>query len=391
MNHRIPLLLACLSCMGCGEVVSDPPERQHWVTKLGAPGGDAAGSPMIEGTDILVTLYSNNEQTLAGSKLGTGGGLVRLDSSGRLQSAKSLPSPGGLTRVPGGDWLFIGDESDAGVKAHPFVRRLDPSWKQLWSWGEHLGPTGNVSNAAADAQGNVYVLSEHDYDMALTTKLDTSGTQIWEHAATGFHSYPISVDLAGNLTYLQVHPVNSPGSQVVVRRDPKGEISFQVERQFQDIKEVVTDDFGRTFVVSECTSEENPFDPDMCLWSFDANGGELWQQRLHDPALGFEHQGTSVRGERLLLAVVPTLTPPPEENRIGQGLVLFELDTNTGEVRLRREIATAGAKFVRAPVLLDGDVVLSGSFDGQVDFGVGTLDSDTGGDVFVAKLPWDSP
>lgn len=52
--------------------------------------------------------------------------------------------------------------------------------------------------------------------------------------------------------------------------------------------------------------------------SFDA-GGELWQQRLHYPALGFGHQRTSVHGERLRLAVAPTLTPPRKRTESGRG------------------------------------------------------------------------
>ncbi|MFO0569487.1 MAG: hypothetical protein U0263_27800 [Polyangiaceae bacterium] len=219
-------------------------------------------------------------------------------------------------------------------------------------------------------------------------RLDAAGAPVWAHEFTGYYSFGLGADPTGGVTYMQGLPSSPEWFGTLVHRNAGGAVTWQLERDFQATQDIVADELGHVVVISRCTQDPSQVDPDVCLWAFSDKGEELWKAQLHDPELGLQHQGTSLRGDRLLLTAILTYTPPPEEMLVEQALDLFELDLNTGEVRSRHTVATGSIDFAGAPALLDGDLVVSGSFGGTVDFGIGTLVSDAGGDAFVAKLPW---
>lgn len=387
-TYRGAVALACWFCLGCGDVESDPPERRHWIIAVGAEKDDGAVISGIDGTDVMLSLYSDSPLTLGGTKLPLGHSLLRLDSSGRPRSAHSLAPERWVVRCGQGDWLQFGSEPDPedGQQRLPFIRRFDASWKQLWTWGEHLGHGGYVSGEGCDAQGDVFVLGRHGYETSFVTKLDASGTPAWELPLGDVAGVTaLAVSGTGDFAYERDVLSDSPmptWTQTLERRDTEGKLAWQLQREFADTQAVLADDLGRTFVVSECTPEDS-FDPDLCIWSFDSSGQELWQQRLHDPAVGFVHQTSSLYGQRLLLTAVPTL------EQLAKGLVLFELDSHTGEVRSTSDLATGEVDSAYGLAALDGDLVLAGAFYGVLSFGIGTLQSHGLSDAFAAKLPWD--
>lgn len=299
--------MLCSLPTACGEVVSDPPPRQHWLIRLGTDEQDGAGAALIDGTDILLPMYSEEPQV------------------------------------------------------------------------------GYIANAGVDGVGNVFATGRDGYDQEFVVKLSASGEQVWKKNLQSYVAWPIGVTAGGEVTF-EVDLL-SEGQQLLVRLDAQGEVRWQIDRPFEEVQEILVAPQDRVVLVSECHPKDNPIDPDLCLWAFASDGGELWHQRLHDPKLGLQYGGATRSADRILITAVSTYSAPPEELQFPQALLSFELDALTGELRSQQELASGDVSIARAPALLDGDLVVSGTFAGTVDFGIGTLTSKDIGDIFLAKLP----
>jgi pyrimidine deaminase RibD-like protein len=343
----------------------------------------------------------------------------------------------GLAVNPKGDVIIVGDfwgSMDFGGSRLTsagdrdiFVAKFDHNGNHIWSnrYGDASEQVG--VGVCTDAAGAVYVLaafagtlqfggaaltSRGRYNVALA-KLDEAGHPIWSRCF-GDENYHVPECMA-----------LAPSGQILIAGRFQGSVDFgsgsmqsrskqtdiflaafsadgeclwakglagPYEQQTRSIAVdgdgniALTGVFKGAFCVDGLTlAERSPSDYRGFLAKLDSRGNALWCKRFGDP---FAQQGGAVAFDRCngdILAAgfivgAPTLAP-----RASPTLGLLVRYDPTGVLRWSRTFGPHAwpASLAVAP---DGRILLTGHFEGAVDFGVGVLTSAGGNDIFAALL-----
>jgi hypothetical protein len=320
-------------------------------------------------------------------------------------------------------------EGDADV----FVAKLDAAGKALWSkrFGEASNQVG--FGIAADGAGNVLLsgyfqgsidfgngplVTAGDYDM-FVAKFDAAGKALWSKRFGDANQHDVvssmAVDGAGNVLLAGAFkgsadfgngPLVSAGEEdiFVAKFDAAGKALWS--KRFGDAKQqqilgaavdgagnvLVTGifdgtvDFGNEPLVSAGGI-------DIFVAKFDAAGNALWSRRFGDA--GIYQGGTSIAADAAGNVIVTGIFDGTVDfgrgalvSAGGQDLFAAKFDA-AGATLWSRRFGDATRIYETVPVsAVDGagNVLLSGSFEGTIDFGNGPLVSAGGEDVFVAKL-----
>jgi hypothetical protein len=238
------------------------------------------------------------------------------------------------------------------------------------TWTKRFGsPTDERSYAlAVDPSNNVLIagLSSGDMDFGgpalmgagmVFAKLDASGGHVW--------SRRFSADSTGLL-----EPVH-------IAADPSGGLVF-------------TGSFGGNVYIDDITESTGPEDRDLLIVKLDPTGMPLWSQAFGDENLQYG-KSVAVDGEGNVFAAVDlfgsvdvggqTITSAGSSD-----VVLVKLDPS-GKDLWGKRFGDASAQTVSG-VAIDGsgNILLTGSFKGTIDFGGGPLESAGADDIFIVKL-----
>jgi hypothetical protein len=290
-----------------------------------------------------------------GQQVGNG---VATDLSGNVLVTGTMESGvdfgGGILASAGGPDLFLA--------------KFDPSGSHIWSqrFGDNDKQEGH--SVATDAAGNVFVTgslagtvdfgggplaSAGNFDVFLA-KFDANGTHLWSQRfgdLEGQQGLSVATDAAGNV--------------------------------FVTGQLLGTADFGGGPLTS--SGEE-----DIFLAKFDPNGAHLWSRRFGDA----DHQwGTGVATDAAGNSFVTGLLFGSVDfgNGVltsagGADIVIAKFDPN-GTCLWSECFGDSSSQYGNA-VATDpaGDLLLTGEFQGAVDFGGGALTSAGNNDVFLAKF-----
>jgi hypothetical protein len=381
--------LSTMSSTGLFVAKLDPSGKCLWSKSAGETGGQAGEGVALDGSgNVLLTGYFNGAMDLGGFPLSNsnGGGLfvAKLDPSGKCLWSKSAGDTGsqtgrGIASDGAGDVLVTGAFSgsmDLGgcalAKASGdglFIAKLDAAGKCLWSKDAGDAGAQSAAGVAVDGAGNVLVTGYYQGAMDLggcslanaggtglfIAKLDPSGKCLWSKSAgdTGSQSGAgVAVDGAGNVvvtgnysgafnlggTCVSLSNTGKSG-MVVVKLDPSGKCLWSKDvgnASEQYGYGVAVDSAGNVLVTGTFYgsidfgdgSHASVGDSDFYLVKLDADGKHVWT-----------HYGGGPYGDS------------------GNGVAVDSAD----------------------------DVLVTGIFEGQADFGTGLLVSAGFTDVFIAK------
>jgi len=186
-----------------------PNGSQLWVAFYQSPATNAAGR------DIKVDATGNVYVAGAGWGLGSraDGFVAKYDSSGHQLWVSTYNAPGNwydsfsrLLLDPFGNILACGSASRGNSYVYDAVLvKLDASGQRLWTARFQSGFYNSVKDAAIDAVGNVYVLTDvgtSGRNTFATLKYDANGNRLWESKFfEDAHSWPgaIAVNESGDV------------------------------------------------------------------------------------------------------------------------------------------------------------------------------------------------
>jgi hypothetical protein len=338
--------------------------------------------------------------------------------------------------------LGCGPLTGTSMGSNLFVAKLDPSGACLWSKG--FGATSNVDGGyvgawlggvAVDATNNVILMGPFSGSIVFgsnqlasgglfVTKLDTGGTPLWSMSldvdATGYPGQSVAVDASGNVLVLGSlygsvdiagHVLTSPpaGSIFVAKLDSggvpvwgksflglfnaaPGGLSIAVDPSGNSL--VIGDvdesaDFGcgaPLFGVSDFVVKLDP--NGACVWNKGFTAGSGWAF-LQSVATGAS--GQVVVTGRFGGPGAADFGSGPVAGMATDNLFVVSLDAN-GVPAWGKAFGLCGATVSGEGIAVDaaGNVLVTGTVVGSVDFGSGVLTSTgAGGDAFLASFDGD--
>lgn len=407
-------------------------------TEAGTDGGTGSGGAG-GGTSSSSASSSSSSSASASSSTGTGGmpvfGACEQKRFGGAQDqvARSIHVGAAGDIFLAGDFqgsLSIGGKTVTAIGNDVFVAKLNASWQATWAKSFAV-PHGAVVN---DAAGGVVLAGPYSTmaDLGCATpldgstdlyvaKLDNTGTCLW---AKGFSAPNAHVSLAvaasGHIALagdsdgpMDFDPA-TPGPLPIAGGMSGGRDIFVVELDASgavistagyggtadDVANgVAFDAAGGTVVTGTFKSPtidfatgQNPLkNTGTTAQAFvvrAGGSGKIWAVDFPStgPSTGEQHPtAIGVDGTRVLVAGDFTVSLG-ELKTTGTALFLLGLNAATGTMVWSKAFDGAGAKTVRALATSAGTVALTGSVDGDVDFGLGKLTSKGAGGIVVAKL-----
>jgi hypothetical protein len=266
-----------------------------------------------------------------------------------------------------------GGSEDAGSSTHTFLAKYGPAGNYLWGaqYGDNAGeqPFG----LAVDSAGNVYITGSN-YGV-----LSFGGNCMPITATPGMNASDIFIaklDPTGKCLWANDYgdPTNQSGNSVAV--DAQGNVVFT-----GNIEGSTT--FGSTTLTSAGMD-------DIFLAKLDPNGNTLWAQSYGD---GSEQFGISVAfdasGDIALTADFQSTVNVGLGTLTSAGMydvLLAKFDPTGKPLFGNRYGDTENQTGDSVAIDATGNVVLSGGFQGTIDFGMGTLMSTDMGAIFLAKF-----
>ncbi len=310
-----------------------------------------------------------------------------------------------------------------------FVAKLDPAGNHIWS--KRFGDTNSVyaRSVATDAAGNVVITGHFDgaFDFGggpltsaggsdvFVAKFDPAGNHLWSKRfgdPTSQGGYSVATDAAGNVVVmgnffgtidLGSGLLTSAGSSdvFVAKFDPAGNPVWSQRfggANDQSGESVATDAAGNAVVTGAFTGIADfgggPLtgmgDDDIFVAKLDATGNHLWSKRFGDAdyqvakSVATDAAGNVVLGGYFFGAV--DLGGGLLTSAGGADVFVAKLDPAGNHVSSKRFGDTSNQLGQSVAVDTAGHVVITGGFDGTVDFGGGALTSAGDQDVFVAKF-----
>jgi hypothetical protein len=359
-----------------------------WSKSMSGPYHQRGSCVAVHGTDVVVTGWFEDTVDLGGGPLTSVGGtdiyFAKYDANGthlisRRFGGVDYESAVGIAVDGAGNILIAGAfEGTIELGGGPltsagnddiFVAKYDPSGAHVWS--RRFGDTGYDGGGpiAADHAGNVLVTGSFEGSVdfgggPLVTsgavdiffaKYDPNGSHVWSRSVGGIHS-----EGGGAIT--------TDGSDNVI-----------ASGYFRG-----TADFGGRPMTSAGEG-------DVFLVKYDPNGTHVWSRALGGPSID-EGKGIAVAdaGDILLTGFF--------RGAVDFGGGALAADSIFGDVFLARYAGSSGAHVwsksfggassqTGRAVAVDGDdnVLITGDFQGSVDFGGGALTSPSNADIFLAK------
>lgn len=252
-----------------------------------------------------------------------------------------------------------------------FVAKLDPSGGHIWSRG-FGGPLDQFGRGiATDANGNVFVAgtfwgtadfagiprTSAGWEDIFVVKLDADGNPVWVRTfgdAETQETWDLAADYAGN---------------VVLTGFALGNV-----------------DFGDGL-------RPGAGAPDVIVVKLDGNGQTLWSRRYGDEGMQFGHTITVDAQNNVIVTGEGSGAIDFGDGAVGGAGALdffvVKLDSGGNVVWHRHYGDAANQNGIFGAADRSGAVLLTGSFQGSVDFGGGVLWSAGATDAFVAKLDKD--
>jgi hypothetical protein len=425
-----------------------------WAKQFGDTGNHYAASLAIDGDeDVLVTGNFSGSITFGASVFSAAGSadayLAKLDGAtgspiwGKHLAGAGTTSSYGIAVAtdPSGDVIVAGSFAgtvDFGggplTSSSPggdvFLLKLDPAGNHVWSrrYGGTLGQT--AAAIAVDASGAVFLLgnfygainfgggslqSAGQSDVFLA-KLDASGSPVWsKRFGDGGNQagYGLAVDASGAVLVLANGdgaidfgggPLQGAGGSDVFLAKLGADGAHAWSSRFGDSADqigyaVAADPSGGAVITGALWgsadfgggSLSSAADADVFVARFDATGGHIWSKRLGGAAQDVGYAvATDAAGNVALTGTfggtVDFGTGPLASAGLSDVFIL-KLDAANGLVKWARR--AGGTKNDTGSAVREtaaGEVVAAGSFSGVVDFGGITVTSTSGDDIFVAKL-----
>jgi uncharacterized protein (AIM24 family) len=250
-----------------------------------------------------------------------------------------------------------------------FLVKFDANGSHLWSQGFGDGSVQQGRSLSIDPSGNVVVTGEFEDTVdfgggPLTSgggndiflaKFDTNGSHLWSQSFGGFNeqiSYGVAFDPSGNVV---------------------------ITGEFED-----TLDFGGGPLISAGGL-------DIFLAKFDTNGTHLWSQGFGD--VNGNQQGRSLSIDPSGNIVITgefdgtvDFGGGPLTSAGGNDIFLAKFDTNGTHLWSQSFGDTSFQRGYSVDFDPSGNVVMTGQFQGTVDFGGGPLTSAGGNDIFLVKF-----
>jgi hypothetical protein len=433
----------CDGITGCTGVLA-------WARGFGQPGdqygtsvaSDSAGNALVAG-------YFSGTLDLGGASLVNAGPpdvfLAKLDPSGAPLWAKQFGDTGdqratGVAVDGAGNVAAVGTFSgtlDFGGGAltsagasDVFVAKLDPSGAHLWS--KRFGDAGFSqygTAVAVDGAGNVVVsgyffgtvdfgggaLTSAGSDDLFVAKLDPSGNHLWSKSFGGLGSQyarSVAVDKAGNVILAGGFALSvdfgggalaSVGGQdiFVAKLDPSGNHVWSKrygDAQDQVARGVAVDGAGNVVVTGDFKGAVNfggntltsAGSSDVFIVKLGANGAHTWSKGFGDAQ---DQIGQSVAVDKDGNALVTGSLAGAADfgggalTSGGNGdIFVVKLDASGAHQWSKRfgDAAPQVGQGIAADAA--GNALVTGYFNGTVDFGAGPLTSAGGADIFLAKF-----
>jgi hypothetical protein len=337
------------------------------------------------GGNVLVTGQYDGVMDFGGCSLskmaGTGLFVAKLDPSGACLWSKSAGATGNQyghdVAVDGaGNVLVTGDFTGAldfggcplskGLGTGLFVAKLDPSGACLWSKNAGAAGSQHGWGAAVDGAGNVLVTGE------FTSAMDFGGCPLSK--ATGHGLFLAKLDPSGTCVWSKSGGATGKQSSYDVAIDGPGNA-------------LITGEFASTLDLGGCPLS-NSGASGLFVAKVDPSGACLWSKAAGDSTSG-NSVAVDSSGNVLLTGSYSgalDMGGCPLSKPDGSGFFVAKLDPAGACVWSKGAAADMGNQYGRA-VAVDGtdNVLVTGSFDGVVDFGGGSFVS-AGKDFFVVKL-----
>jgi hypothetical protein len=303
----------------------------------------------VDGTLLWVRSFGDPADQMADSVAVDGDGNIVLTGS----FAGAIDFGGGFLHSAGGQDVF--------------VVKLDANGAHLWSKSFGDGSDQLGAGIAVDGAGDLIVtgsffgtadfgggalVSAGDSDVFLV-KLDANGGHLW------------SKSFGGPADQLPMSIAVDDSKSIVLTGEFSGALDFGGGA-------LVSTGFGDAFVAK-----------------LDANGGHLWSKSFGDgPADTIVGRGvvTDISGSVLILGEFDGAADFGDGPVSGTGMFLVKLDADGGHL-WSKHLGAGSAQEARG-VATDGagNVLLTGTLHGAMDFGDGPIQSAGSGDLFVAKL-----
>ena len=342
-----------------------------------------------------------------------------------------VTDPTGNLIVAGGFWgnIDFGKSKLASRGGQEiFLAKFDPSGNAIWSKRYGEGPEQVVVGLNTDAAGAIYLvssfmdrldfgggslLSKGRYNIALA-KLDQDGTHVWSRRF-GDSNYHVPEGIAVEASGRSVIAGRFQGSVDFGRGEIKSESNqtdvflasfasdggLQWAKRFggpyeQQSRSLAIDANGNVALVgvfkgsiafdSQTLAEAQPGDYCGFLAKVDGRGQTLWAKRFGEPAV---EQGSVVsfdrrNGDILAAGFMRNKLPSEVARTVGSVCLLARYDP-AGVLRWSKAFGTHA---FASSISLNpqGLILLTGYFEGSVDFGLGELVSAGGYDLFAAIL-----
>jgi hypothetical protein len=293
-------------------------------------------------------------------------------------------------------------------------------------WSKRFGDAGNqwTEGIATDANGNVLVSGAFEGTVdfgggpltsagiwdAFVAKLDPAGDHLWSQRI-GEQAYAfITTDAAGNVLvvgYFQGTvdlgggPLTSAGDWdvFVAKLDAAGNHLWSKrfgDASLQGAESIATDAAGNVLVTGyfEGTVDlgggplTSAGDSDIFVAKLDPAGNHLWSKRFGDASLQVGFGGSDAAGNVLVTGYFEgtvDLGGGPLTSAGSYDVFVAKLDPSGNHLWSQR-FGDASLQAGFGTIDASGNVLVSGHFEGTVDFGGGPLSSAGGLDAFIAKL-----
>lgn len=442
----------------CAPICTTPPcpGDTLWAKRYGDVADQHAASIAARASSVVVTGWFGGSIDFGAGSLASVGSsdvfVAKLSASAgahewskRLGGDASSYQYGEGVALDGSDNVLIigefNDKLDLGGGPLPgsggtdiFVGKLSPSGGHVWS--AHFGDSADQYGAAigCDSNGNVIITGRNEGTVdfgggAITSpaagqigggavyvaKLDAAGTHVWSHGyGDGSDQYGVSVAATpqgdvvvmatggGSVDFGDGLLTGLGGGDVFVAKLAAGDGAAIWSKRFGDEatqygKHVATDAEGNVFVLAAGSGAMDfgggPLvaagDQDVFIAKLNGNGEHVWSRRYGSP--GGTAEGTSVAvdgGGNVILTGAFTgqinFGGGMLPSAGGKDVFLVKLSKDGMHVWSRRY--GDGDSQAATAIALAGSLFLTGYFGGAVDFGSGTLTSAGKKDVFVAKV-----
>jgi uncharacterized protein (AIM24 family) len=268
-------------------------------------------------------------------------------------------------------------------------------------WSQRFGDANfqGVSAVATDASGNVIITAE----LVGLAKFDASGNPLWSKPI-GSIGYSIDTDASGNFVVSGVGASGLGGGDLIgncflAKFDASGDHIWSKGFGNVDFAEwdvphtVVVDVAGNVIITGEFNMTidfgggllTSAGEADIFVAKFDADGNHLWSKRFGDAAPQFGHSvAADASGNLVLTGYFFGSLDFGGGPLTGQtSLYVAKLDAGGNHIWSKAFDAAIGHSIAADP---SGNVVVTGEFYGNVDFGGGPLTNSGNEDIFVAKF-----